>query len=1539
MRSLRPPDKRLALHPRSRRRDRKRGAVRLGLLLAGVFASAAIGLSSAGAISAERAAGRPELERSLDDPGIVEQDLAEQRARREGRRAWRRSAEGVAELQRSRTRHRGLSHDRAVALARDRFPRLFSRADRRLLPLRDDQEVHRYTGERTAVVTSRSGDGASLVDSGLPLRARDEAGVLRPIDLDLERIPGGWKSANGSIPLRFNDTASEALAFPGDYGVGISGSRATGARTSNEIFFTDVYTDTDVWFGPIATGGRLAFQLRSEDAPEELRLTLRDAPGVVARRQAGGAADGVDLLRDGERVGAMSAPVAFDADHESIPVDVRIEGHDVIVRVPHHGRSALYPIAVDPVFENQDSWKYGNGNFVGWGYYESVPQFTYGEYHPCCGSGLWVARNANQWFHNTWMGELHYGAFNDFSYIHRADFMHVRHISPREDTVTNQAMHSVHRDASYATTFQHYYNFNYPFDWTGSYYSVCADGHATEAGCDENVNVDDSRGNYVLSRIQTKPLDWSFPSEPALVYWGGARIWLSDWEPPFLSYFEAAPAGWVDDVPAGLYNGPNEAHVRYDDRGLGMWDIWMDVPGMARQHSTDRGNCNGARSARCPISRAHTFSYAGISEGIQTVTATAEDVLGRRRSDTRTLRIDRSSPDLTLSGPLKDREGQELPAGRHDLRVDARDGVQNGAAADRRSGVREVDVRVDGVQVDERLQLCATDSCPLSFTWTFDTQQYPGGEHLVEVTARDGVGRTRTERVTARTRCCSSIPYTGGVTRGSFETAFADVDGDGLDDAIRRDRLFPDVRVGLSDGTRFGTFDRRWSEWSQLLTLAAQDVTGDGRADLVGRNTATNELFVARSTGSAFEAPQRFATWSATRDLHVADMDGDGRADAVGRDEALNDVWVAYSNGSAFEPAAVQTRWSAGYDLHVADVNADGAADLIGRNAQSGDLRVAVAGDVGFEAAISWGRADPLHEMQVADMNGDDRADVVTRFTPTGVVRVMPSEDTRFGAASVYEPPLPPDYDLALSDPTGEGQFDVIGVSRGSTGQIRIHPTDVAEPFHPETEELTSTLDIAYYDGDELDVGNPVVASSSRHCKRPGMQLMTQDEHWITYGMLKDRVHGWDVAFERAKNLGACFIRMMVSWGTGENENGTYYIEQAGNVFDQAIDRAHAEGFRVYLTVTGAVEDCASYKDPETQDKVLVNPNGLGCKKPGSTGISPDAARFGRFAERVVNRYKGKVRHYGIWNEPNVPGFLKLDEDRVIPARTYGQLYAEAYRAISNKGHRVRILIGELSSRPRGKRYEGEPPSTRRNARAHTPVRFLANAVEAAAAELRTDRVETHGVAWHPYQHARRPSSGKGADFGIGRLKPLRNGLDALFHGTANSANKRLVAPGSKRAPLYLTEFGYLNRPRSAAGKDRHKEWHPELRRASWWEEALDLALAHSRTNRRTNLGPRLISAYQLVEIYPQAGTAGDRDCSDSHPKGGCILHTHDSGLVNDGRKEPPFGEARGVRPYGRAGRSVTTIFHPQPREAFCVIANWSFRRDPELLRGNPCAD
>jgi hypothetical protein len=232
------------------------------------------------------------------------------------------------------------------------------------------------------------------------------------------------------------------------------------------------------------------------------------------------------------------------------------------------------------------------------------------------------------------------------------------------------------------------------------------------------------------------------------------------------------------------------------------------------------------------------------------------------------------------------------------------------------------------------------------------------------------------------------------------------------------------------------------------------DLTGNGRADIIGFGDAG--VWTALNNGDGTFQPAKFVIanlgynqgWRVeNHPRFVADVTGDGKADLVGF--GADGIWIALGNGdgSFQEPKFVLANlgYNQGWrvDQHprmVADVTGDGKADIIGIgndgvwvSLSNGDGTFQPANLVlaGFNLNQGWQVA--RHPRMMGDLNGDRRSDIVG-FGDAGVWSAISNGDGTFAAAVFNLAEM--GYNNAwrvenhprfAADVTGDGKADIVG--------------------------------------------------------------------------------------------------------------------------------------------------------------------------------------------------------------------------------------------------------------------------------------------------------------------------------------------------------------------------------------------------------------------------------------------------------------------------------------------------------------------------------
>ncbi|MFI8218341.1 FG-GAP-like repeat-containing protein [Streptomyces sp. NPDC085932] len=179
------------------------------------------------------------------------------------------------------------------------------------------------------------------------------------------------------------------------------------------------------------------------------------------------------------------------------------------------------------------------------------------------------------------------------------------------------------------------------------------------------------------------------------------------------------------------------------------------------------------------------------------------------------------------------------------------------------------------------------------------------GDRCNDVLVRFGSGALRAYRPGCGKAVTPSTAYTSlgtsGWTQYDVLTSPGDVSGDGRADLVARHATTGDVYLYKATSTgKLATRVKIASKWTGYKkVLGAGDLNGDGHGDLLAQDKS-NELWRYDGTGAGgFKARVKvFNDWGASYDsvVGVGDLTGDGRADLVSRDTSGN-AWRNNGDG------------------------------------------------------------------------------------------------------------------------------------------------------------------------------------------------------------------------------------------------------------------------------------------------------------------------------------------------------------------------------------------------------------------------------------------------------------------------------------------------------------------------------------------------------------------------------------------------------------------------------------------------------------------
>ncbi|MFJ3667785.1 FG-GAP-like repeat-containing protein [Streptomyces sp. NPDC090106] len=172
---------------------------------------------------------------------------------------------------------------------------------------------------------------------------------------------------------------------------------------------------------------------------------------------------------------------------------------------------------------------------------------------------------------------------------------------------------------------------------------------------------------------------------------------------------------------------------------------------------------------------------------------------------------------------------------------------------------------------------------------------------------------------------------------------YGDLDGDRCNDVLVRYtsgalRAYrPACGAAVTPSTAYTSLGT--SGWTQYDVLTSPgDITGDGRADLIARQSSTGDIYLykATSTGKLSARTKIASQWTGYKKIMGAgDLDGDGHGDLLAQDKS-NALWRydGTATGKFKTRVKLFTDWGGSYDVVIGagDITGDGKADLVSRD-------------------------------------------------------------------------------------------------------------------------------------------------------------------------------------------------------------------------------------------------------------------------------------------------------------------------------------------------------------------------------------------------------------------------------------------------------------------------------------------------------------------------------------------------------------------------------------------------------------------------------
>ena len=219
-------------------------------------------------------------------------------------------------------------------------------------------------------------------------------------------------------------------------------------------------------------------------------------------------------------------------------------------------------------------------------------------------------------------------------------------------------------------------------------------------------------------------------------------------------------------------------------------------------------------------------------------------------------------------------------------------------------------------------------------------------------------------------------------------------------------------------------------------TLPA-DFNADSKSDIVWRNAASGEDFIFFMNGAAVAAGSNYTNTVPDQNWQIVgmgDFDGDGRADILWRNSSTGDDYVFFMDGVTVKAGSNYTNGVADQSWQVAgvgDFDGDRRADILWRNGSTGDDYIFLMDGTTVKAGSGYTNGVPDQAWQVAgvgDFDGDGRADILWRNSSTGEDYLFFMDGVTVKAGSDYTNGVP-DLNwkiVGAGDYDGDGKSDIL---------------------------------------------------------------------------------------------------------------------------------------------------------------------------------------------------------------------------------------------------------------------------------------------------------------------------------------------------------------------------------------------------------------------------------------------------------------------------------------------------------------------------------
>jgi YD repeat-containing protein len=817
--------------------------------------------ASAGAVSIAGGSGSGAITGAVGTGG--ELSLDEGAGQQAAAEVVRTSPEAVASREASRTGYEHEDQAQAEQTFGEAFPAVRNEQDGGPVPLVAGEKSLGFEGANLEQIQTGSGE-VGVVESTMPVAVASGGGRWSAVDLALREVGGGFEAQTPLQAVRIPKHLAEGADIPAvgvsitpvdEHGTPLEGSE--GVVDGTAVLFANTQTDADTVLKPSSLGLEASTVLRSVESPEALYYLVGMPQG--ARLVASASGPKAEVMDEGVAIARINPPAATDAAGTPVPVSMSVSGDTLVVSVKHGEGNWQYPIMVDP--ELSGYWQEWSNVVAGnWEFHEWIG-YTY----EIAGAELRMKHEPGSFQENDYAiwSEKTKGYTKIFD-VYVKDELYPW--SSPEGKVRDtphwlRAYMEMYRPGGGGT--------ESAIELTGSPYlseaTVCGSAGCDAAGADAEGNA----FSFTLTTNEAGSTGEQFYAHAEQVSTGVAQAYgkHSTVEYSHASKIEGAPNALGPN--GGAWIGPHSGKLEYtsQDGGLGVAESWAEVDGTGgwtKMQDTNFMSSKSCTGIQCESKEREVLSYNSLTEnGAKPLAEPEAHIRVSARSDMpysssnehgegeATLKVDTKPPHgITVSGlPAKGEGGKELTVGEGPAHLVAE--ASDGEGTTPSSGIKEIRLYVDGVEVGHGGGFCSEGPCTAAATWTLKGAEFGVGAHQMVVQAEGNTGELAEAEYTLNVYAASPVaagPGSVNPESGDLALEAADVSLSGGTGSLALSRHYDSRELTAGEE---GPFGPQWTD--STGSLASLEVLPNSGVMVIGPDGLT--YFEAKK-GGGFEAPK-----------------------------------------------------------------------------------------------------------------------------------------------------------------------------------------------------------------------------------------------------------------------------------------------------------------------------------------------------------------------------------------------------------------------------------------------------------------------------------------------------------------------------------------------------------------------------------------------------------------------------------------------------------------------------------------------------------